>query len=114
MVKDCKTDVTCFRCGKVGHVLRYCDQGNEGRRATVVKIGKKIGTHSSASVSAYAPRARFVSLTRKKHGCPERAFITNGHASSRRQSRKTTESEDAHASEGRQKKNIKRKNVGQR
>ena len=42
---------------------------------SVVKIGKKIGSHSSASISAYAPRARSVSLTRKKkHGCPEQAF----------------------------------------
>ena len=65
----------------------------------VVKIGKKIGTHPRA----YAPHARSVSLTRKKHGYPDRAFIANGHTSSRRQSCKTTKSEDTHANEGRQK-----------
>ena len=69
----------------------------------VVKIGKKINTHPSANISAYAPCARSVSLTRKKHGCPERAFIANGHIFSRRQSHKTTESENTHANESRQK-----------
>ena len=54
-------------------------------------------------VSAYVLRARSVSLTRKKYGCPEQAFIANGHAFSCWQSRKTTESEDVHANEGRQK-----------
>ena len=80
---------------------------------TVVKIGKKISTHPSANVSAYAPCARSVSLTRKKkHGCPEWAFITNGHASSCRQSRKTTEWRHA-CKWGQAEKDIKRTNVGQ-
>ena len=32
-----------------------------------MKIGKKIGTHPSTNISAYAPWARSVSLTRKKN-----------------------------------------------
>ena len=34
MVRDCKADVTCYRCRKLGYVARYCDQGNEGGRVT--------------------------------------------------------------------------------
>ena len=39
----------------------------------------------------------------EKHGCPQRAYIANGHISSCRQSHKTTESEDMHENEGGQK-----------
>ena len=39
----------------------------------------------------------------KKHGCPERVYIANGHTFSRWQSCKTTEHENAHANESRQK-----------
>ena len=59
----------------------------------------KIATHLSAN----APRARFIFLTGKQHGCSEQAYITNGHESSCQQSCKTTVSEDTHANEGRQK-----------
>ena len=38
MVRDCKADVTCYRCGKTGHVVRYCDQGNEGKRVTTAPV----------------------------------------------------------------------------
>ena len=68
-----------------------------------MKIGVKIATHFSANVSTYAPRARYIFFDWKKHGYPERAYTANGHVFARQQSYKTTESEDAHANEGRQK-----------
>ena len=38
MVRDCKADVTHDRCGKVGHVARYCDPRNERRRFTTAQV----------------------------------------------------------------------------
>ena len=63
---------------------------------TVVKIEMKIAIH----LSAYALCARFIFLNGKNM---DQAYIANSHVFSCRQSCKTTESEDAHANEGRQK-----------
>ena len=38
MIRDCKAGVTCYHCGKVGHVGRYCYHGNEGRRVTTAPV----------------------------------------------------------------------------
>ena len=38
MIKDCKEPkppITCFKCGMIGHISTYCNQGNEQRGATV-------------------------------------------------------------------------------
>ena len=48
-----------------------------------------------------------MNTTCNKHGCPQQAYITNGHVSLHQQSHKTIESEDAHANEGRQKRTYK-------
>ena len=72
-------------------------------KPSVVKIGVKITTHLSVNVNAYAPHTKSISLTRKNMAALSEPFIANGHASSLWQSRKTTESEDAHGNEGRQK-----------
>ena len=69
----------------------------------VVKIGVKITTHLSANVSAYILHMQDIFFDWKKHGCLEPASIANCCILSLQQSRKTTESEDAHANEGRQK-----------
>ena len=49
--------------------------------------------------SAYAPRARSVSLTRKNMAALSELFIVNGHTFLCQQSHKTTESEDVYANE---------------
>ena len=38
MVRDCKADVTCYRCGKRGHVAHFYGQGNEGSKVTTAPV----------------------------------------------------------------------------
>ena len=38
MVRDYKADVTCYHCGILGLVVRYCNQGSEGRIITTALV----------------------------------------------------------------------------
>ena len=65
--------------------------------SSVVKIG----------MITHMLRVQDYFLDWKKHSCPQRAYNRKWYISSHRQSHKTTESEDMHANEGRQKRTYK-------
>ena len=85
-------------------LLRYFKISKFYLCLTVIVVYRKKQCSENWDENCHSPqhKCKIYFFDWKKHSCPEKVDIANGHVFSHQQSCKTVESEDAHANEGRQ------------